>query len=57
MVYVTEGADRTFVSSKPVKTKHVQSASSKEISSYMKMHKISVQTNPSGEIVVKSTGR
>lgn len=56
MVYAT-GADRTFVSSKPVKTKRVQSAYSKEISSYMKTHKISVQTNPSGEIVVKSTDR
>lgn len=56
MVYAM-GADRTFVSNKPIKTKRVQSASSKEISSYMKMHKISVQTNPSGEIVVKSTDR
>ena len=56
MVYAM-GADRTFVSSKPVKTKRAQSAYSKEISSYMKIHKISVQTNPSGEIVVKSTGR
>ena len=51
------GADRTFVSSKPIKTKRIQSAFSREISSYMKTHKISVQTNPSGEIVVKSTDR
>lgn len=56
MVYAT-GADRTFVSNKPIKTKRIQSAFSREISSYMKTHKISVQTNPSGEIVVKSTGR
>lgn len=56
MVYAM-GANRTFVSSKPIKTKRIQSAFSKDVSNYMKMHKISVQTNPSGEIVVKSTGR
>lgn len=56
MAYAT-GADRTFVSSKPIKTKRIQSAFSKDVRSYMKMHKISVQTNPSGEIVVKSTYR
>ena len=56
MVYAM-GSDRTFVSNKPIKKTRVQSASSKEISGYMRTHKISVQTDPSGKVVVKSAER
>lgn len=54
MVYAT-GSNRTYISDKPVKTKRVQSTTSKEISNYMRTHRISVQTDPSGNVVVKST--
>ena len=54
MVYAT-GSERPFVLKKQLKTKRAQSKTSKEISSYIKTHKFSVQSTPSGEVFVKST--
>ena len=53
MVYAM-GSERTFKSSKPIKKTRVQSNTSKEINSYLKNHSISVQTDPSGKVCIKS---
>ena len=53
MVYAT-GNNRTFVSKKNLKTTRVQSETSRDISNYMRSHRISIQTDPSGKVIVKT---
>lgn len=53
MVYSMR-TNRPIISIKPLKTKRVQSERAKELDSFMKTHKISVRTDPSGNVIVKS---
>lgn len=56
MVYAT-GHDRAFVIKKRLKTKHSQSDFSKKVTRFVKTHKISVQTDPSGNVRVSTAER
>ena len=49
--------NQTFASKAPLKTKHSQSEFVKELREYMQTHRISVQTDSSGEVSVISTER
>ena len=51
MVYSVR-SNRTFCSTKPIKTKRVRSEWSKKLDEFMDTHTISVQTDPSGKVVV-----
>ena len=53
MVYA-KGHGKTFVSKKPLKTKRVQSEAAREVDTFMKEHRISVQTDSSGRVIVKA---
>lgn len=51
MVYSVR-ADRPIVSKTQLKTKRVQSENSKQLSAYVKNHKISIQTYDDGKVRV-----
>jgi hypothetical protein len=53
MVYSVRNSE-TIVSKNPLKLKRRQGTFSKKASEYMKNHKVSVQTDPSGKIVVSA---
>lgn len=53
----TVGTNRTFASKVPLKTKRSQSETAREIREYMRTHRISVQTDASGNVNVRSTER
>ena len=54
MVYAT-GGNRSLCSVKPVKTKRREGEFAKNLREFATTHKVSVQTSPSGEIIVKTS--
>lgn len=52
MVYAMN-SDCSLVSRKQLKTMRIQSETSKEISDYVRAHKISVQSDPSGNVIIR----
>ena len=43
----------SLVSRKQLKTTRIQSKTAKEISDYVRAHKISVQSDPSGKVMIR----
>ena len=54
MVYAT-GNNHTFCSAKPVKTKRKEGEFAKRLREFATTHRVSVQTDSSGEVIVKAT--
>ena len=52
MVYAMN-SNCSLVSRKQLKTMRIQSETTKEISDYVRTHKISVQSNPSGKVEIR----
>ena len=52
MVYAMNN-DCSLVSRKQLKTTRIQSETAKEISDYVRAHKISAQSGPSGNVMVR----
>lgn len=52
MVYAMN-SDCSLVSRKQLKTTRIQSETAKEISDYVRAHKISVQNDPSGKVIIR----
>lgn len=52
MVYAMNN-DCSLVSRKQLKTMRIQSETAKEISDYVRAHKISIQSGPSGKVIIR----
>ena len=51
MVYSVR-TDRPIISTKPLKTKRVEGEHSKKVREFMDNHKVSINTNANGDIIV-----